>query len=264
MRIRSRGTELNVEVAGPADAPPVVLLHAFPLHGGMWSSQIPALARAHRVIVPDCRGFGRSGVGDGAYTIDLFVDDLFAVLDGAVQPAAAPVAACGLSMGGYVLLRALEREPERFGALVLADTKPAADDAAGRNKRLAAIRTLEERGAGEYAVAFAEGALGAATKQSRPEVVAEVQEMVRSNPVAGMVRAQRAMAARTDTSAVLATINVPTLVVVGAEDAIIPPEVARALAGGIRNARFLEIPGAGHLTPLEAPEAFTQALLTFL
>lgn len=264
MKVRSEGLELHVESRGPPEAPSVVLLHAFPLHGGMWEAQLDALARDWRVLVPDVRGFGRSSVGDGQYAIDFFVDDLFAVLDATARHAGEPVVACGLSMGGYVLLRALEREPARFRAIVLADTKAAADDDGGKLKRLAAVRMLKQRGASAYAASFARGALGPTTRDRRPEVVRRVEAIVHANPVAGMVGAQLAMAARTDTTASLAEIRIPTLVVVGAEDPITPPPVARDLAERIRNARFEAIPGAGHLPPLEAAEPFNQALSGFL
>ena len=264
MRINASGAELHIRVSGPPDAPIVLLLHAFPLHGGMWAAQMDALARDHRVIAPDFRGFGQSEVGDGQYAIDFFVDDLFSVLDATARHVGEPVAACGLSMGGYVLLRALEREPQRFGAIVLADTKAAADDDAAKLKRLDAVRALREGGVGPYAASFAAGALGPATRNERPDVAARVEAMVRSNPVAGIVGAQLAMAARTDTTAGLGSIAIPTLVVVGSEDAITPPAVAREMAGRIRNARFLELPRAGHLSPIEAPNAFNDAILSFL
>lgn len=259
MRVPTPNGDIHVEVAGPHGAPVLLLLHAFPLHGGMWSAQIDALGATRRIVVPDFRGFGRSGPGDGQYALDFFVDDVFAVLDAA--GAGGPVTACGCSMGGYVLLRAVEREPERFGALVLADTKASADDNEGKLKRLGAVRALREKGAEAYAESFAGGALGRDTRARRPEVVERLKGMVRSNPVLGMVGAQLAMAARTDTSHILSRILVPTLVVAGEQDTLIPPEVSRDMAERIPGARFEAIPEAGHLPPLEAPEAFNRALL---
>jgi len=117
----------------------------------MWDDHVDRWAKRWRVIVPDFCGHGRSEVGDGQYTIDFFVDDLLAVLDAAAD---GPVVACGLSIGGYVLLRALEREPARFRGLIV-DTRSSADNDAGKLKRVEAMRTLRERGAaGYYAEAF--------------------------------------------------------------------------------------------------------------
>ena len=246
---------------GPERGPPVVLLHGFPLHGGMWVGQREALAGRWRLIVPDLRGHGASDVGDGQYAMDFLADDLFAVLEATT---AKPVVGCGLSMGGYVLLRAWEREPVRFRALVLADTRSTADPDAGRLKRLDAVRALRREGLATYADAFVGTALGVTTRTERPAVVEVVKAMIRSNPVAGLVGAQLAMAARTDTTPALAGITVPTLVVVGGEDELTPPDVARELADHVPGARLVTIPRAGHLTPLESPAEFNAALVDFL
>ncbi|MSR36315.1 MAG: alpha/beta fold hydrolase [Gemmatimonadetes bacterium] len=264
MKVAAAGVDLHVEVTGPAAAPILVLLHAFPLTGAMWSSQVEALAANWRIVVPDFRGFGQSGVGDGQYTIDFFVDDLFAVLDATTRRAGEPVVACGLSMGGYVLLRAVEREPARFRGLILSDTRSGADENEAKLKRVGAIRALKEKGAAAYGQGFAEGALGKTTQQSRPDVVKRIQTMVQKNQVAGMVGGQLAMAARTDTGAALSKISTPTLVVVGAEDTLTPPEASREMAGRIPGARLEVIPGAGHLPALEATEVFNRVLKDFL
>jgi len=259
---------VHVEVSGPAGAPVLLLLHAFPLHGGMWAAQVDALSGAWRVVVPDFRGFGGFGgsdPGDGQYAIDFMVDDVLAVLDTKeLGLRAGPIAACGCSMGGYVLLRAVERAPERFRALVLADTKSGADDDAGKLKRFAAVRTIREKGVAAYAIAFAEAALGPTTRAKRTEVARRVVSMVRSSPMTGLVGAQLAMAARTDTTGALSGIAVPTLVVVGGEDPIIPPDVCREMAARIPGARLEVIPEAGHLPPMEASDAFNAALEGFL
>jgi 3-oxoadipate enol-lactonase len=264
VKIAVEDADLRVHVEGSPDAPVLVLLHAFPLHGGMWSAQAKALADRWRVVVPDFRGFGESDVGQGQYAMDFFVDDLFAILDAPELAIEQPVVACGLSMGGYVLLRAVEREPKRFRALILADTKTGADNDEGKLKRFDAIRAIRQKGADAYANTFADGALGPTTKSTRPNVVKQVKDMVRSNPVAGMIGAQLAMAARTDTTAVLPKVAVPTLVVVGADDALTPPELSKQMAAKIPGARLEILPGTGHLPALEVPEAFNQALERFL
>jgi 3-oxoadipate enol-lactonase len=259
--VQADGASLHVRLAGPEKGPALVLLHGFPLHGGMWDAQVDALAKQWRVIVPDFRGHGKSEVGDGQYAMDFFADDLFAVLDATAD---GPVVACGLSMGGYVLLRAVERDRERFRALVLADTRSGNDKDDIRLKRLEGVRILRTKGAAGYADAFVKTALGKTTHATRPEVVAAVKEMASGNDPKGLVGAQLAMASRTDTTDILADLHMPTLVVVGDEDALTPPGHSRELATRIPGARLVVIPGAGHLTPLEAPGEFTAALKSFL
>jgi pimeloyl-ACP methyl ester carboxylesterase len=265
VKIAVERAQLNVRMHGSAQKQTLVLLHAFPLHGGMWSEQMEAPGESWRVLAPDFRGFGASEVGQGQYAIDFFVDDLFAILDApALKIEKRPVVACGLSMGGYVLLRAVEREPERFRALVLADTKSGADDDQGKLKRLDAVRTIRREGVAAFAKGFAQNALGPTTRSERPEVGDTVIDMITSNPTVGMVGAQLAMAARTDTTAALARIEVPTLVVVGAEDTLTPPELSKQMASEIEGSQLEIIPGAGHLPALETPDAFNEALKRFL
>ena len=230
----------------------------------MWGAQVEALADRWRLIVPDFRGHGASEVGDGQYAIDFLADDLFTMLYAPEMAVPGPVVACGLSMGGYVLLRAWEREPQRFRALVLADTRSGGDPDAGRLKRFDAVRALRRQGAAAYAESFVSTGLGRTTLGERPEVVQKVKEMVRPSSVIGLVGAQLTMAARTDTTASLARMDLPVLVVVGEEDGLTPPEVAREMAGRIPGARLDILPGAGHLTPLEAPAEFNRSLGDFL
>lgn len=261
MKVDAGDVELNIVIRGPEDGLPVVLVHGFPFSHEMWEPQLEAQASGCRVVAYDVRGLGRSGVGDGQYTMELFVDDLVRVLDGAGLDR--PVV-CGLSMGGYILLRALEREPDRVRAAVLCDTKSAADDDEGRLKRARAIRTLKDGGAAAYAEAFAPAVVGSTTRERRPRVVAAVREMIRSNPVRGMVGAQLAMLGRTDTTGALAGIEVPTLVVGGEEDPLTPPSTMRDLADRIPGARLALIPEAGHVVNLENPDAFDRELAEFL
>jgi len=267
--VRTEGARLHVRITGPERGPAVVLLHGFPLNGSMWDAQVQALAKGWRVIVPDLRGHGRSDVGDGQFAIDFMADDLFAVLD-AVAPRGdgddrhAPVVACGLSMGGYVLLRAVEREPERFRALVLADTRSGGDTDWTRLKRLDAIRALKAQGLGRYAEMFCKTALGKTSHAERPDLIEAVKEMVTANDPRGLVGAQLAMAARTDTTDTLEELYMPTLVVAGDEDRITPADNAREMATRIARARLVIVAKAGHMTPMEAPIEFTRALVSFL
>lgn len=261
MRIDVGDVELEVVTRGPDDGLPVVLIHGFPLSHRMWEPQLEALSDRFRTIAYDVRGLGRSEVGDGQYTMELLVTDLFRVLD-ALDPG--PVVVGGLSMGGYVVLRALEREPERFRAAVLADTRSVADDDETRLGRARAIRTLKEEGASAYADALVDRLLGRTTRSRSPGAVETVKEMIRSNDPRGMVGAQLAMLSRTDTTEGLEEIAVPVLVPVGEEDELTPPAGAREMAGRIPDARAVVVPEAGHVSALENPEAFNEALRGFL
>lgn len=261
MKLEAAGVRLHVDVRGPRDGLPVVFLHGFPFHLGMWEPQLEALSDGYRAVAYDVRGLGRSEVGDGRYTMETFVDDLFAVMDGLET---GPAVACGLSMGGYILLRAVEREPGRFRALVLCDTRSEADSNEGRLKRAESIRRIEAEGVGPFAETFPEVVLGPSTLERRPELVGAVREMIRAGGAAGICGAQLAMAARTDTTEVLGRVRVPTLLLFGEEDALTPPSVGEAMARRIPDSRLRIVPGAGHLSNLENPESFTRELLGFL
>ena len=159
------------ESEGKEDGLPVVFIHAFPASRQMWRPQIEALKRDFRVISYDVRGFGESEAGDGQYMIEFYADDLFSVLDH-LQLKQAVV--CGLSMGGYIALRAAERSPERFSGLVLCDTKTEPDSSELKIKRAAGVQALKKFGVGPYAKKFVQSVLCANTKEKKPEVVKEV------------------------------------------------------------------------------------------
>jgi len=193
--------------------------------------------------------------------MESYVDDLIALLDHIGEKR---VVVCGLSMGGYVALRAIEREPTRFGGLVLCDTRSGSDSDQGKIGRADAIRALKADGLAPFSESLLPKLLGPTTLGGRPEVVGIVQGMVVEQRVRGVIGALLAMAARTDTTESLHQINVPTLVVVGGEDTLTPPAQARELAARIPDAELEVIPDAGHLSSLENPAAFNEVLGAFL
>lgn len=252
------GAELAVEVRGEGGA--VLFVHGFPFDRTMWRHQLAGLSRWKR-IAPDLRGVGESSPGSGEYSIGRYADDLVAVLDavGVGQPVV-----CGLSMGGYVLFELLRRYPERVRAAVLCDTRPQADSAEARRNRDELAALAVERGPDAVAERLLPGLLAPATLADQPEVMTQCRDMARRCSVAGMVGALRAMRERPDSTPLLETIRVPTLVVVGAEDRASPPPVAQAMAQAIPGARCAVIPGAGHVAPLEQPLATSRVLADFL
>ena len=259
--VRSTGVKLNVVVRGPEDAPPVLLLHAFPLSHRMWEPQMEALADHFRLVVPDHRGFGGSEPGDGQYMMELLVDDLFAVLD---ELGLERVVACGLSMGGYVLLRALERAPERFRAVALADTRSQADDDAGKLARAATIKAVKSDGVDAFAAQFSGKLLGPSTLARDPDLRTTVADMIKANGALAICGGLLALATRTDTTAALKKLSVPALILVGEEDAITPVASSRSMAEAAPGAKLVTLPSAGHLSNLETPAAFNRALREFL
>jgi pimeloyl-ACP methyl ester carboxylesterase len=241
---------------------PVLLIHAFPLHSGQWESQIEALSDRYRFIAPDLMGFGGSDApGDAAlYTMDSYADDAAAVLDELGIDKAVLV---GLSIGGYIAFAFLRRHNDRVSALVLADTKAEADPPEGKEKRTNQQAQVRSEGTAALIEGLTGALLAEPTREKKPDVVETVKKLM-DNPPAGFIGALEAMKNRPDSSGELSGIGVPTLVIVGENDAITPPEAARKLHENIGGSRLVVIPEAGHLSNLEAPEAFTGALGEFL
>jgi 3-oxoadipate enol-lactonase len=239
---------------------PVVLLHAFPLNRMMWEPQIAALFGECRCIVPDLRGFGDSPKS-GPYSMDVMADDVVALLD-ALQIERAVVG--GLSMGGYVALNLLRRYRPRVRALLLADTRAPADTPEARQKRDELIALARREGAGAVAEKQITGLIGKSTREKQPELVDRVRGIMAGESVDGIAGALEAMKTRADSTPLLASIDIPTLVVVGEEDVVTPPKEARAMHEQIRGSRLEIIPGAGHLSNIERPAAFNAALSDFV
>jgi len=256
MRIAVNGIEIGYDVAGPEGAPWLVLVHGFPFTRALWEGQVPSLARRHRVLTYDLRGLGESALGPAPQPLEAYVDDLLALMD-ALGVERAGLA--GLSMGGYIALRAVERAPERFRALALCDTRPEADTNEGKLGRAAGIRALH----GGAVETFVDGLLPKLLLRPDAPAGRALRALMLGNAAGGMANALAAMMGRTDTSGALGDFDLPTLVIVGSDDALTPPSAAEAMAARIPGARLEVLAGAGHVSNLEAPEAFTGALLRF-
>jgi pimeloyl-ACP methyl ester carboxylesterase len=235
----------------------LVLLHAFPLHSGMWEPQLAALAARFRVIAPDHRGLGGSGPAPEAATMELVANDVLFLLR---QLGIRRAGVAGLSMGGYVALELYRRAPELFRGLALCDTKATPDTQQAKDARETFAKTALEKGIGWVADDFAPKML---RPEPDPAVMAAVKELIRSNAPAGVAAAQRGMARRPDSIPTLPRIACPTLVVAGAEDRMIPFGEAQRMQQNVRGARIVTIPASGHLPSRENPEAFNTALSQF-
>ncbi|MFL5579509.1 MAG: alpha/beta fold hydrolase [Gemmatimonadaceae bacterium] len=239
---------------------PAVFLHPFPADRTYWAPQLGALVDHSRCIAPDLRGFGESTVGP-PYTVDQYADDVAVLLDVlGVERAVV----CGLSLGGYVALAFWRRHRHRVRALVLADTRAGADTDEARERRRALAALARERGAAAVADAQITGLVGKSTRERHPELVDALHHMLEIAPVEGIVGALEAMMARPDSTPLLAGIDVPTLVVVGAEDVLTPEAEARRLHAGIPGSRLEVIAGAGHVSSFERPAAFNHIVSEFL
>ncbi len=256
METTLNGIHLHYEDVG--EGPAVLLLHAFPLSGAMWQRQVAALRGRYRVIVPDLRGFGESDAPTGPYTLEQQADDVAALLAYLGVKRATVV---GLSMGGYIAFTFWRRHRERVAALVLADTRAGADSAEGRAGREANARLAEEQGVEAIADKLAPGLVSPGASQA---VRAELRALITANSPVGIAGALRGMAVRPDATPELAGITVPTLVLVGSDDALTPPAEAAQIRRGIDGSHMALVAEAGHLSSLEQPEGFNTALRAFL
>jgi 3-oxoadipate enol-lactonase len=241
---------------------PVLLLHAFPLSSAMWRAQIRALQADFHVVAPDMRGFGGTPGFTGPPSVDQMADDAATLLD--ELKITEPVVVGGLSMGGYVALAFARRHAARLRALILADTKAEADDAAGRANRDKLIEFASTNSSRAVIEQMMAKMICAESLEKRPEVVETVKTIASLQAPAGIIGAIKALRDRPDATPSLKLITVPTLVLVGREDALTPPAVAEKLAAGIAGAQLAILEKAGHLSNLEQSEGFNQAMRAFL
>ena len=245
---------------GGGGGAPLVLVHGFPLDGRMWAAQAEALAGRSRVIVPDLRGFGRSGE-TGPFTIESLADDVHALAD---RLGLGRLVLAGLSMGGYVALAYAKKYPATLRGLILIDTKAEADPPPAREGRDKMIAQVREHGVGPVADAMLGKLIPQETATARPQLARELREMMESQRPATIAHALAAMRDRPDRSGELSAIAVPTLIVVGEKDGITPPDVMRGIHRQVAGSEMLVIPAAGHMTPMEQPEQVNRAIGRFV
>jgi pimeloyl-ACP methyl ester carboxylesterase len=254
----ANGVTLAYEQRG--EGTPVVLLHGFPLDSRMWANQVHALSAECRVIAPDLRGFGRSPSNE-PFTIEALADDVHALL---AKAAALPCALAGFSMGGYVALAFAKKYPTDLRALILVDTRAEADSAEGKAGRQKSIDLVRQGGSKAIADQMLPKLLVPDEERRGPKVTDVVRQMIESCPPRTIEHALIAMRDREDYTSVLPSIAVPALIVVGAKDAITPPQMSRAMHEAIPRSRLTVVPDAGHMSPLENPDEVNRALRDFL
>ena len=258
MLVRSSDIDISYEVLG--QGPDLVLLHPFPAHHGVWMPVAEQLASKYRVILPDLRGHGASGVGEGAATMEKHAEDLARVLADA-QVGKAIFA--GESIGGYILFEFWRRHRDRVKALILANTKATVDTADARKARLQSAEDVMKKGVEAFIDTMLPKLLGETTRFNRPDVAAAAKAMMMKITAAGVAAVQRGMAERPDSMSTLGMIDVPTLIISAGEDSI-PQSEAELMKQHIRGAALRVIAKAGHYAVFERPEEALRLIRPFL
>lgn len=227
----------------------------------MWDEQVALAKPRFRTLAYDHRGHGQSEIGNGQYAFERFVDDLFEILDARHISKAI---LCGLSMGGYVALRAAERAPERIAGLILCDTRSEADTNEAKIRRAATVKTIQDQGLSTFCEGFMKAVLAPETFAQNPTLAERIRHRILNGSPVGMVGAVLAMAGRTDTTAALSKLRVPAIVMGGEKDVTVPPAAMEALAKAIPGATLALVPNAGHFSNLENPTVFNRHFQEFL
>ena len=261
IKLMVNNMEVNYTDVGLDEAPVIIFIHGFPLNMSMWDKQVEVLLDRFRVITYDIRGHGESDAGNDPFSIDLFVSDLISFMNSLRLQ---KVSLCGLSLGGYIALNAIENYPERFEALVLCDTTCMADSPEAKIKRMETIETVIRDGVAKYADASVKSLFAPESFTAKLPGIAAVKLMIINTSELALCSTLLALSTRTETCTKLREINVPVLIVVGDKDGITPTASARFMQENIKNSTLQVIDHAGHLSNLENPEVFNHHLKMFL
>jgi 3-oxoadipate enol-lactonase len=259
--IQANGINVSYLEAGSDTGLPVIFIHGFPFNKNMWRTQLATLRDSYRCIAYDVRGHGDSGKGEIEFSVSQFADDFLAFMDALKIEKAIVV---GLSMGGYIALHAIKKNPGKIAGLVLCDTQCAADTEAGRDKRKKTIAFIQKNGLAVYSEESLKNLFAPASFQGKKEEVHFIHQAILTTPAETICLTLQALANRKETCSSLADIKVPVCIVVGSEDKITPPASALKMNELINNSELNVIEGAGHLSNLENPEQFNEHLKSFL
>jgi 3-oxoadipate enol-lactonase len=240
---------------------PLVLLHAFPLSADLWRPQLERSPRGWRCFAPDLRGFGPGATPANPITLDDMAADVVAFLD-ALEIEKAVIG--GLSMGGYVTMALYRLAPERFTAMVLANTRAGADSPEAGAAREKMAQLVRREGSQAVADDMLPKLLGATSRRARPHLTPLVRRLITNNTAEGIEAAIHAVKERPDSFATLERAAVPALVITGDEDAIIPVTESEAIHRVMSRSQLVVLRSAGHLSSLEVPDDFSEALDNFL
>ena len=258
-RVKSDDAEIAYWTLG--DGSPVVLLHPFPAHHEFWLPVAEALSSRYRVILPDLRGHGDSGTGEGPATMEKHAADIARVMDDA-NIVRTPL--IGVSIGGYLLFEFWRKHRDRVSALGLCNTKAPADGAEARAARLAAANDVLGRGTEPFFESMIPRLLGKTTRETRPDLVEGALRMMRKMSPEDVAQVQRGMAERPDSVGTLKTIHVPILLLTGDEDILTGVNEAELMRLHISGSQLRVIPKAGHYSAWERPTEVARLLRQFL
>ena len=261
IKITANNITVTYNDEGPENAPVIIFIHGFPFSKEMWNKQIDELKGKFRVIAYDVRGHGNSWSGTDDFSIELFVKDLLSLMD---TLEIEKTALCGLSMGGYIALNAIENHPHRFDSLILCDTSCSADSPEAKEKRMKAIEGIWENGIEKFADDSIKNFFASESFIKKKDVIAGVREIMIGTTEKSVIRTLLALSNRKETCTTLWKIKVPVLILVGEEDKITPPEAAQFMHEEINGSVMSVIENAGHLSNLENPDQFNQQLKRFL
>jgi 3-oxoadipate enol-lactonase len=239
----------------------IIFIHGFPFNKSMWDAQLEAFAGKHRVIAFDLRGFGASESGPEKMSIDLFASDLIQFID---VLGTGKVTACGLSMGGYVLMNAVSRAPEKFSRIILADTQCIADSEEGKVKRLKAIEKVNADGLEAYAEGYVQNVFAKSSIEKKISAVDHAKKMITGTTQKTVTSTLQALADRKETCNNLKNVKIPALIICGREDTVTPLSQAELLNNTIAGSTLRIIENAGHMSNLENPAEFNKAVQEFL
>ena len=256
-----KGGDASLVYYSLGEGPPVVFLHPFPTNHEFWMPIARTLCARYRVILPDLRGHGDSGIGEGPATMEKHATDLARFMDSAGVGRAPLI---GVSIGGYALFEFWRRSRGRVAALALCNTKASADTPEVRAARLQAANDVLERGTEPFFDGMIPRLLGKTTREARPDLVNSALTMMRKMSPEDVALVQRGMAERPDSVPTLKTINVPTLVITGDEDILTGVNEAQLIHQHTSGSRLRVIPRAGHFSPWERPEEASVLLRQFL
>jgi pimeloyl-ACP methyl ester carboxylesterase len=260
MKVKLNDFEMAYNEAGRGI--PLLFIHGFPLSKAIWQPQLEGLNTSFHIITPDLRGHGDSQAVPGPYSMQLLANDLNSLLDnlGINQP----VVVCGHSMGGYLTFEFYRQYPQRVAGLIFTATRAADDPPEGKVNRDKAAQNVTLDGVTPIVEGMLPKILSPEVFDSNPDLVEHVKDIMMGTSAEGTIGALMAMKDRPDSTPTLAEINVPSLVIHGREDQIIPLADAEQMAGTIQDCEFVIYDNAGHLPSLEDPYRYTNVVLDFM
>lgn len=252
---------LSVFVEGNHKNKAIIFLHGFPYDHTIWQAQVDAFSEQFCCVAYDIKGLGGSSVGDGQFTMESFVDDLELIIKelGLEMPIV-----CGHSMGGYIVLRALERMEEKFSAVILCDTSSKADDNEKKLSRSDDIRRINAQGLNSFSKHFIGRCYGDLYKKEHKEELKKRIAKSTSFHSVGVKGCILAMISRNDTTEYLSKITIPALVICGEQDTLSSPNLMELMSQKIKGSKFALIKNSGHMSMVENPLEVNDTIKKFV